>query len=167
MNIFYLDPNPIKCAEYHCDKHVVKMILETTQLLCSAHHLHPNGDYEPVYRLTHKNHPSAIWTRASLSQYKWLCELGLYLCFEYSKRYLKTHKCRSYLEELYIQLPDIDDYGIIQPPSCMPDSCKVEDTVQSYRNYYIKEKSYMAKWNYSETPQWYTEGLQKLTLQSA
>ena len=74
MNIFILDLDPQSCAEAHCDKHVVKMILETAQLLSSA--LWITG-VEAPYRLTHKNHPCAIWTRESLDNYMWLCQLGL------------------------------------------------------------------------------------------
>ena len=65
MNIFVLDNDPFKAAEYQCDKHVVKMVLETAQLLCSAHETAP-------YKRTHYNHPCAIWTRSSLSNYMWL-----------------------------------------------------------------------------------------------
>lgn len=70
MNIFILDTNPKIAAQYHVDKHVVKMILETAQLLCSAHWL--NGSEAP-YKLTHKNHPCAIWTRECVENYNWLC----------------------------------------------------------------------------------------------
>lgn len=59
MNIFYLDRDIVKCAQYHCDKHVNKMILEGAQLLASAHHTaNPEAELIPgMYRLTHKNHP--------------------------------------------------------------------------------------------------------------
>jgi hypothetical protein len=77
MNIFYLDKSPYTCARYHCDKHVVKMILETAQLLCGAHWA-TGGTAQ--YKPTHLNHPCAIWVRKSLSNYKWLCELGFNLC---------------------------------------------------------------------------------------
>ena len=69
MNIFILDYDVKKCAEYHVDKHVVKMILETAQLLCGAHWT--TGGEAP-YKLSHKNHPSAIWTRQDLNNYMWL-----------------------------------------------------------------------------------------------
>ena len=83
MNIFFLHILPQICAEMHIDKHVVKMILETTQLLCSAHYMANENNtpiYTPCYKLTHKNHPSSIWTRESKENYKWLCELGKELC---------------------------------------------------------------------------------------
>ena len=85
MNIFFLDFDTNKCAEYHCDKHVVKMILETAQLLCGVHHMviHERLSNDQVpYKLSHKNHPCAIWTRESLSNYLYLCDLGLELCKE-------------------------------------------------------------------------------------
>lgn len=57
MNIFYLSRDPVLCAEMHCDKHVVKMILETAQLLSTAHwELGSTAPYKP----THKNHPLAL-----------------------------------------------------------------------------------------------------------
>ena len=86
MNIFFLDFNTQKCAQYHCDKHVVKMILETAQLLCGVHHMIPQVTPQVPYKLSHKNHPCAIWTRDSLSNYLYLCDLGLELCKEYTYR---------------------------------------------------------------------------------
>ena len=80
MNIFYLDEDVKKCAEYHCDKHCIKMILETAQLLCGVHWA-TGGD--APYRLSHKNHPCAIWARESYSNYVWLTDLGFALCNEY------------------------------------------------------------------------------------
>jgi hypothetical protein len=87
LNIFVLDKDPEKAAKYQCDKHVIKMILETAQLLCSV--------FEPgqaPYKRTHYNHPSAVWTRASRANYMWLIEHGEALCYEYTRRYNKTHK---------------------------------------------------------------------------
>ena len=68
MNIFYLAHNPTDCAQMHCDKHVVKMILETAQLLSTAHH--ERGSTAP-YKSTHRNHPSAVWVRSGVKQYQW------------------------------------------------------------------------------------------------
>jgi hypothetical protein len=69
MNIFFLDENPTLSAKYHVDKHVVKMILETAQLLCSVHHVTDQVTDQVPYKLSHKNHPCAIWARESLSNY--------------------------------------------------------------------------------------------------
>ena len=79
MNIFVLDENPQVAAQMHNDKHVVKMILETAQLLCGVHHM-VGGDYDIPYKLSHKNHPCAIWVRQCIENYIWLCDLGLSLC---------------------------------------------------------------------------------------
>ena len=95
MNIFALDQNPRKCAEYHNDKHVVKMILETAQLLCGTHWIEGN---QAPYKLSHKNHPSAIWTRECIENYSWLCELGIELSKEYTHRYNKKHKSQDIIE---------------------------------------------------------------------
>ena len=98
MNIFWLDWDLEKCAEYHCDKHCTKMIVEYAQLLCTAHHVLQDDRSDIPYRLVHKNHPCAIWARESLSNYLVLCELGLELCKEYTHRYKKTHKSKQVLE---------------------------------------------------------------------
>jgi len=88
MNIFFLSLNPQEAARLHCDKHVVKMILETTQLLYSSHWiLNPENLPENAYKLAHKNHPCSIWVRSSITNYMWLASLGLWLCEEYKYRY--------------------------------------------------------------------------------
>ena len=87
MNIFYLDKDPKKCAEMHCDKHVVKMILEYAQLLSTAHRVLDGNewaDHVGLYKATHKNHPSAIWARESAGNYFWLNKLFQELCKEYT-----------------------------------------------------------------------------------
>jgi hypothetical protein len=151
MNIFYVDKNPVVAAQQLVDKHVVKMPLETAQLLCTAF---PQG-FAP-YRRTHFNHPSAVWTRKSKSHYLWLIEHGLALCEEYSLRYGKTHKsmevilwCKS-----NIDLVDWKDLSFTDPPVCMPDDCKLSSSVESYREYYRKHKSYIYKWTNREKPEW-------------
>ena len=161
MNIFYLDRDPVKCAMMHCDKHVVKMILEYAQLLSTAHHV---IDVEPsidCYRATHKNHPSAVWVRENRSNYQWLRELLDNLLVEYTFRYGKIHKTES--SGVYDNLRKIP-CGLrvgrfTEPPQCMPDYCKAPDPVIGYRNYYIKEKSYMARWKNTDSPLWYKIGM--------
>ena len=76
MNIFVLDLDPRKCAEYHNNRHVVKMVLETSQLLCGVHWV---GGSEAPYKLSHRNHPCAIWSRECIENYIWLCDLGMAL----------------------------------------------------------------------------------------
>ena len=159
MNIFYLHSNPEICAVYHCDKHVVKMILETTQLLSTAHW--ESGGVGP-YKSTHKNHPSAVWARESLDHYKWLCALGLALCQEYTARYNKTHKCEEHLLFLNVNAPEIPNNGWTEPPQCMPDIFKCEDTIKAYQAYYIGDKANFAKWKNGNVPEWFeVEGKKK------
>jgi hypothetical protein len=143
MNIFYLHAIASKAAEYHCDKHVVKMILETAQLLYSAHWiLNPSGLSENAYRKTHVNHPCAIWVRESLSNYRWLADLGYWLCQEYRHRYGdKTHKTEAHLTWLRNNPPaGLADIGATPPRQAMPDDYKHPDTVTAYRFYYVKNK---------------------------
>ena len=153
MNIFFLSWNPRICALYHADKHVIKMILESCQLLCSAHHT-TNSDYKPPYKLTHKNHPCSIWTRTSLANYNWLIEMSLELCKEYTFRYKKIHKCQSYIDNLKINTPPIHDIGFTQPRLAMPDVYKDDNIVMAYRQYYFFEKKYLHSWKNRKTPQW-------------
>lgn len=155
MNIFVLDTDVVKCAEYHVDKHCVKMILETTQLLNNAAML--NSNYVPVYRPTHKNHPCSLWTQSSKANFEWLNELGLALCSEYTYRYGKEHKCQAILEgfkSAMISQP-LPDLKLTSFALCMPDQYKVADPVESYRNYYRGDKAYIAKWSKRETPSWW------------
>ena len=84
MNIFVLDTDPIKAAQYHADKHVVKMITETAQLLNSTYYFTNEKD-KASYKLTHKNHPCSIWARESLDNWVWLKQLGLALYDEYKQ----------------------------------------------------------------------------------
>ena len=155
MNIFFLDEDPTMSAQYHVDKHVVKMILETAQLLCGVHHATaPDNTYVP-YKLSHKNHPCSIWARTSLSNYLYLCELGLELCKEYTYRYGKRHKSQDVIEWCLINKPNVPDVEFTEPAKAMPDEYKVGDVVQSYRNYYMGAKSEFAVWKNREKPSWF------------
>ena len=155
MNIFVLDLNPQKCAEFHNDKHLVKMILEQTQILCSVHHI-INPDKDIPYRLTHKNHPCSIWARQCIENYVWLCDLTRELCREYTFRYSKKHKTEQVLEWCMINQPNLPVNGDITPFAlAMPDECKIGDAVESYRNYYMTSKRNLAVWKNREIPYWY------------
>ncbi len=155
MNIFILDYDTKKCAEYHCDKHVVKMILETAQLLCGVHHMTDQATDQVPYKLSHKNHPCAIWSRESLSNYLYLCDLGLELCKEYTYRYGKRHKSQEIIEWCITNKPNIPDIGFTNPPKAMPDEYKVESVTESYRNYYIGAKSSFTTWRNRNKPEWF------------
>lgn len=143
MNIFYLNKSPKVSASMQTNKHVVKMILEAAQMLSAAHHI-LDGDDAPagIYKLTHKNHPSTIWVRQSDQHYNWLYDHFIALCNEYTERYGKIHLTERKLSYVLKTPPvNIPSVGFVQPPCAMPDQYKVNDnSVQSYRNYYIAEK---------------------------
>jgi len=148
MNIFVLSKSRKKCAKYHCNAHVVKMILEYAQILCSA--IWSTG-IEAPYKKTHMNHPCSIWTRQSKKNWKWLHGLAILLCEEYTYRYEKIHKTESIIRSL--TCPEIENGPFTNPPQAMPDYCKVEnDPVQAYRNYYNKEKTHILKWKKRNIP---------------
>jgi len=163
MNIFFLDEDPTLSAQYHVDKHVVKMILETAQLLCGVHHVTSQITDQVPYKLSHKNHPCAIWARTSLSNYLYLCELGLELCKEYTYRYGKRHKSQEVIEWCLIYKPNVPDIEFTEPAMAMPDEYKVGDVVQSYRNYYMGAKSGFATWKNRQKPFWFEEKVLSLS----
>lgn len=152
MNIFYLDKNVNKCAQYHNDKHVVKMILETAQLLCGSHWA--TGGTAP-YKLSHKNHPCSIWVREDLNNYYWLCDLGMELCEEYTYRYGKRHKSQDIINWCCENKPNIPDVKFTEPPLAMPEPYKEKCHVQSYRNYYMGDKRTFSNWKYRDVPSWF------------
>ena len=166
MNIFYLNEDPRTAAHYHCDKHVVKMIMETVQLLSTAHRVLDGNEWADEVGLvasTHVNHPSAVWVRESAENYCWAYDLFEALCVEKRERYVKPHSYEKYLSVL-IRCPDnisFAEQGMTPPPQCMPDEYKQPNTVQAYRDYYLGEKSHFAKWAYSKIPDWWVDGISK------
>lgn len=168
MNIFYLHSNPKICAIYHNNKHLCKMILETVQLLYTCIHittpdlLHDaplNKSGHKGYKPTHPKHPSAIWTRSSIFNYKWLCLLGIELCKEYTFRYNKIHSCQTHLNWLIKKTPSIPNIPFTQPLQAMPDKYKNKDAIIAYRNYYIYEKAYFSKWTKRKPPYWFSTSI--------
>lgn len=162
MNIFFLHFDPETCAKWHVNKHVVKMILEYTQLLCTAwHETDPTHElFTPQYKSTHKNHPSAVWVRQYVDNYEWLCALGLALCEEYTRRYNKVHKCATLLHALSCNTPPLPQ-GWCDPPQCMPDQYKDEDSIVAYRNYYCFGKSHILQWKRRKVPKFVLKKLTK------
>jgi len=176
MNIFYLDNDPRKCAEMHVDKHCVKMILEYAQLLSTAHRvldgnvvigLSNSGRKQTryilsdsrdsiLYTATHINHPSAIWVRQSEQNYRWLFTLFCELLKEYTYRYGRLHACERLVTFLGRPPKNIDmDKPFTEPTPAMPDDYKVAgNSVQSYKNYYLGDKTRMFSWKNRQTPSW-------------
>lgn len=183
MNIFYLDNSPKTCAEMHCDKHVVKMIIEYAQLMSTAHRLLDGEDYidmtangrrikrwrmqdsrmeQGLMKASHINHPSNIWVRASKENYTWLLKMWLHLLAEYTHRYGKQHACEKYIDVLYTPPKNIPNGSFTEPTPAMPDECKIAgDSLASYHKYYIDKKVSFAKWTKRETPNWFSEGIEE------
>ena len=165
MNIFVLDEFPMLAAQYHSDTHVVKMTLESAQLLCTCHHaLAPIREHplKHLYRPTHITHPCAKWLRESRTNYEWLYELFRHLADEYKFRYHKDHKSWVDLKRL-----------LAKPPERIPDKSRtpfarafgvnwVEDLmlagdVDAYRRYYVTKHD-INRWERGRPqPEWYTD----------
>ena len=144
MNIFYLDKCPKKAARLQYNKHVVKMILESAQMLSTAHHVYGNPNDVP-YKPAHLNHPSTIWVRENSLHYDWLYEHFVALQGEYYKRYKKTHLSFTKCYEPLMNHPEnIPHEEFEQPPQAMPDKYKDKCSLQAYWNYYIGEKHIVA-----------------------
>ena len=186
MNIFYLSHNVAECAMWHVDKHVVKMILESCQLLSTARRLidgvptiekrsvggsssfrnvkrwslkdYPEQE-KVIYQATHVTHPSAVWARQSLENYIWLSDLTFALINEYKYRYGKDHKCETVARQLvHPPMKGFPHNGFTEPTPAMPDEYKVSgDSITSYRNYYRGAKARMASWKNRDVPPWYTK----------
>lgn len=189
MNVFYLDPNPEICAQMHLDKHVVKMIIEYAQLMSTAHRVLDGTEYtgltangrrikrwlmeneleQSLMKASHVNHPSGVWCRENKQNYIWLYRLWYYLLKEYTHRYGKQHSCARLLNDLYLTPVNIPDGNFFAPTPAMPPEVKIlaefptpgrkYDSLASYKNYYINNKSHFAKWTKREVPTWFKEGL--------
>ena len=175
MNIFYLDNDPRRCAEMHVDKHCVKMILEYAQLLSTAHRVLDGTQHvrlskagrkqtayvlsdnreSVLYSATHINHPSAIWVRQSDKNYDWLYVMWRELMDEYTYRYNKVHACEKLIIPLRRAPYAIPKGHFTEPTPAMPDHYKVAgDSIQSYKNYYLGDKTRMFSWKNRSQPTW-------------
>lgn len=155
MNIFVLSETPKIAAQYHCDKHVVKMILESATMLSASHyHANPNVSNDLLFKYGWKNHPCTVWARQSISNYLWLAEMAFELCSEYTTRYKKVHKTFYTIKWLLSNIPQLPNLGLTSFAQAMPEQYKASDAVAAYRSYYIHEKAYFAKWK-TEAPEWW------------
>lgn len=179
MNIFYIDEDPVQAAQWMVDKHVVKMILESAQLLSTAHRLLDGEQVmgktktgrnakrwilrdarEPVmYQATHINHPSAVWCRESVENYIWLSDHMQALLEEYTHRYGKKHKVQGDLSYMLLSPPkNLKDWDMTTMPSAMADEYKISDNpLTNYRNYYKIGKARMHKWTNRQPPEWISQ----------
>jgi hypothetical protein len=166
MNIFLLSYLVEEAARSHFNRHVVKMISETHQLLSTAHWTLDDDAARALpagmlCKPTHKNHPCAVWARAHSNNYLWLASLGLALCAEYTRRFADTkrpephHACEKALCFLLQHQPRflasvdaaLNEHGLTEPPQCMPEQYRVPgDAVAAYRNYYQGTEKAALRW---------------------
>ena len=180
MNVFYLHSDPKICAEMHNDRHVVKMIIEYAQLMSTAHRILDGEEYidltannrkikrwrmnnpfmeSSLMKASHINHPSGVWVRQSDSNYTWLYQMWSFLCKEYTYRYSKIHSVETRMASTLLSFPyNISEGPFTEPTPAMPDDCKVQnDSIASYRKYYISNKAHLAKWKNRQIPDWYAK----------
>ncbi len=176
MNIFFVNSDPIVAAQSLVDRHCVKMILESAQLLSTAHRyldgfeilgksktgrnakrwILDDSRENVLYQATHINHPSAIWSRNSIENYNWLVEHFFALGDEYTYRYGKTHKCFGELSSILKSTPNkLTKNGVTTMPCAMPSEYIIsEDPIVNYRNYYMNGKKNLHKWTKRFPPIW-------------
>ena len=179
MNIFILDEDLDRCAEYHVDKHIIKMPLEAAQMLCTNMWIDKYFGYVPEkvskeqlavlrekkkneprdfpYLPTMHNHPCTIWARTSLDNHEWLHCYAVALNDEYGYRYGKSHKS---VHDVILKLPEplsIPRRGLTPFAQAMPDELKGQDAVEAYRRFYHKDKATFASWKYRNKPDWWSE----------
>jgi hypothetical protein len=181
MNVFFLHEDPITSAQQHCDKHVVKMVIEYAQMLSTNHRFLDGEMYlekstntgrmikrwrlddereNHMYKVAHLNHPSTVWARENKQTYLWLYRCWQELCKEYTMRYGRMHETERKLKDWLCLVPDNMPDGIMcEPPPAMkkfPQCIVEDDSVASYRKYYIEAKSHFAKWTKRDIPSWYS-----------
>lgn len=183
MNIFYLDQCPVKAAEYAVDKHVVKMVLETAQLLSTAHRVldgvkrvvtTPGGRKKTVYDLpdplydstllqaAHVNHPCTVWTRTNTANYDWLYRHWTALLAEYRYRYQKLHRYDMTIITKLLATPPSGILNAAQqtkPAQAMPPDCQRTDPVTAYRVYYVQHKAHINRYKRRERPAFWQQAL--------
>lgn len=178
MNIFYLSKDPIEAAQMMVDSHVVKLVLESCQLLSTAHRILDgvpvldktktgrnitryqlsDNRNDVLYQATHINHPSSVWVRKSNNNYNWLHAHLMGLLNEYTYRYGKIHKCMDIAVALY-SLPNNIPVAHFTPPTpaMKPEFLIDKDSLKSYRNYYINGKTHLHKYTKRHAPDWLME----------
>ena len=157
MNIFILEEHIAENVQSYCDKHVVKMVLETAQILCASH-----SRQDTPYKKTHLNHPCVKWVKESLANYIWLVRLGIELCKEYTYRYEKFHKSQQVIEWCLANFPELPNIEQTQFYLCVPEEFKLVDNncisnvIEIYRLYYQykKDNGMQMKYTKREVPKW-------------
>jgi len=151
MNVFHLNSNPEKAARLMHNKHVVKMILESAQMLCTAYHIKSDCRNDVPYKKAYENHPMTIWVRESTGNLEWLIRHSLELCSIYKKWRDREHASEKVIKWCFDNKSKLTGLKNVSkkmtpPPLCMPDKYKIKyrsglnNYVASYLNYYRNEK---------------------------
>lgn len=175
MNIFAVDRCPDISAKSLCDKHVVKMILESAQILSTVHYLvDGEGCRSGLYKPTHTRHPSVVWAADRAENYHWLSLHLEALCDEYSDRYGRCHKTQEdgiVTRLMYAPKKQKFYSGEVRPITvAMAPEFKFfetkswDDVTKAYRLYYVLDKGRFAKWKMGNEPIWFTQGKQCLSM---
>lgn len=182
MNIFILHEDPVIAAQLQCNKHIVKMTLESAQMLSTAHRMldgytiqgisksgkrsvkhwtHPNKELDTIlYKAVHFSHPCTVWTMETSSNYIWHYQHFVALCDEFQYRYNKKHMSDDKLRVILKTIPSNIKIGplTIHPlamgsnPECMDK----EDPVKSYRSFYqTKQARFKMEWSKRDVPNWF------------
>ena len=181
MNVFVLDNDPVKAAQLQCDKHVVKMIVESAQMLSTVHRMLdgvetrrpsqsgktqskywvlPDDRENLLYKAVHMHHPCTIWTAQSNNNYNWHYVHFVALCNEYTYRYGKVHSTDTLLRKALMNLPTNLPIGYkTQFPLAMkdfPECIDYNDVVGSYRKFYqTKQDRFKMVWSKRSVPEWF------------
>lgn len=163
MNIFVLDYDPQTAAEYMCDKHVPKMIVETFQMMGSAVRRHGGQDHEMPLTNNgkpliggYRHHPCTVWCGDNRSNFYWLGLHGLGICNEFINRFGKTHSCHSKIDHLLDMCDKLPSGNMTPFAQAMPDEYRDSNAVSAYRKYYKAEKATFAKWEKGRlAPDWW------------
>jgi len=184
MNLFVLSECPIEAAQQQCDKHVVKMILESAQMLSTVHrmldghaekrpsksgkrmvwhYLHPNNNMDNVlYKAVNYHHPCTVWTAESKDNYNWHYEHFIALGEEFEYRYNKQHLSITKLKDILVKpptkIPDIGRTPFKLAMASNPECIALNDPVEAYRAFYqTKQARFKMSWSKRETPNWFKE----------
>ena len=153
MNIFYLDSDPIKAAQYQANCHTCKMQTEGMQILSTVMIKH---GYNAPMKSSHPFHPSTIWVSESVDNFQWLIEHVEALCKEYTYRYGKRHKVEEYLSK--VKIPKLRKIGFTEPPQVVSEEFKGDNTIIAYRKYYVYDKLSQKGWRWEyknrKEPEW-------------
>lgn len=175
MNIFVLHEDPYVAASWAIAKHVVKMPLESAQMLCTAHRVLDGEEYtelspggrnmkrwrlpddrdEVLYKAAYVNHPCSVWMRESSGNYEWAIDHWCGQLDEYTRRYGKEHKSGQMLPWLAKVPNNIAQSAMTPFAQAMPDKYKNECAVKAYRDYYLGDKAHLFEKGYH--PPWIME----------